>query len=485
MDTKHLTAALIVTLAAGCNAQLGSGTYQGHASQEMAASPEEIMGGSWHDDGEWLVSPTLDAPDGATRVGVFLGQSEPGLMPRVQARALTGGVPSGEWVDVSETWGEEDHHVGIAELGNAADGAQLRIARADAPIIQHLRWDAVIPDEGVEIEPETGDLGASREALRSELSGLGIVTRESWGARATRCTSANANKTRMAIHYTVTPSSNPERQVRGIQNYHMDSRGWCDVGYHFLVGTDGSIYEGRPLHLLGAHVGGNNTGNIGISFIGCFHPSGCSGMGPTTPPEAMINAGGRLLGHLSRLYGIDLDGTHVKGHRDHSGASTSCPGDYLHRRIGDMLAIGRSGTTPPPAPSPAPTPSPTPSPSPSGASCTHSYGGTYGDMACSSGYQCCDGRWRVRGSSSACGACACVEGSGSTGCSAGSTPAPAPTPTAPAGASCGHTYGGTYANTACSAGYQCCDGRWRVRGSSSACGACFCTEASGSLGCGT
>ena len=96
MDTKHLTAALIVTLAAGCNAQLGSGTYQGHASQEMAASPEEIMGGSWHDDGEWLVSPTLDAPDGATRVGVFLGQSEPGLMPRVQARALTGGVPSGD-----------------------------------------------------------------------------------------------------------------------------------------------------------------------------------------------------------------------------------------------------------------------------------------------------------------------------------------------------------------------------------------------------
>ncbi|MCA9605376.1 MAG: N-acetylmuramoyl-L-alanine amidase [Myxococcales bacterium] len=410
----------VLFLLAGCQAQLGNGEYHGHGQQEMRASVEDIMGGAWTTQGEWLVSPALEAPEGATRVGLLIAQSEPGLMPHVQTRALADGVPVGDWVDVDETWAEEDHHVGIAELGTVADGAQIRIASTDATIVQQLTWNAVIPDDEALVEPDpSSDLGSSRESLRSELGGLGIVTRERWGARATRCTSANASKSRMAIHYTVTPSSNPERQVRGIQAYHMDSRGWCDVGYHFLVGIDGSIYEGRPLHLLGSHVGGNNTGNIGISFIGCFHSSSCSGMGPTTPPEAMIDAGGRLLGELSDIYGIALDGAHVKGHRDHSGASTSCPGDYLYRRIGDMLAIGRDGTgiaPPAPAPEPTPTPTPSPSPAPTGASCSHSYGGTYGDMACSAGYQCCDGRWRVRGGSSACGSCFCVEETGSVGC---------------------------------------------------------------------
>lgn len=35
------------------------------------------------------------------------------------------------------------------------------------------------------------------------------------------------------------------RVMKGIQNYHMDSRGWSDIGYNFLVGEDGRIYEVR------------------------------------------------------------------------------------------------------------------------------------------------------------------------------------------------------------------------------------------------
>lgn len=50
---------------------------------------------------------------------------------------------------------------------------------------------------------------------------------------------------------------------------------------------------------------------------------------------------------------------------------------------------------------------------PRGESCTHSLGGTYGNLACSPGYQCCDGRWRGR---EACGACTCTEETGRAGC---------------------------------------------------------------------
>lgn len=527
MTIKHF--AIGTLLLAGCTNQLGSGESHGHLQQEMRVTADDLAG--WASEGEWIVSPALDAPDGASRAGIYLGRTEAGEMPRIQVRALENGAPIGDWVDVVETWGEEDMHVGIAELGALGDGAQLRIAASDAEHIAHFRWNAVIPEVALEPIEEEGDLGAAREALRSELRGLGIVTREAWGARATRCSSRNSSKSRMAIHHTVTPSSNPARMVRGIQRYHMDSRGWCDVGYHFLIGIDGSIYEGRPLHLLGAHVGGQNTGNIGISYVGCFNSSGCGSMGPIAPTSAMVNAGGRLVGELSRIYGITLDRTKVKGHREHSGQSTSCPGDRLLPRIPDLLSVARAGGGSPPPPPPPPPPA-------GGGSCNHSYGGTYANTACSAGYQCCDGRWRVRGSG--CGACLCVEESGRTGCtSAGSSPPPstapagascthsyggsyantacspsyqccdgtwrtrgscgscfcvestgrigcgAPAPTPPPGASCAHTYGGTYANTACSPGYQCCDGRWRVRGSSRACGACFCEEATGRSGCGT
>ena len=58
-----------------------------------------------------------------------------------------------------------------------------------------------------------------------------------------------------------------------------------------------------------------------------------------------------------------------------------------------------------------------------------------------------------------------------------------PGPPPPTGASCVHSFGGSYAHTACSASYQCCDGTWRTR--DTGCGACLCVEETGNIGCGT
>lgn len=107
---------------------------------------------------------------------------------------------------------------------------------------------------------------------------------------------------------------------------------------------------------------------------------------------------------------------------------------------------------------------------PAEASCAHTFGGDYAHAACSGAYQCCDGAW---GAQDSCGECACVEVTGEVGC--------APEPIA-AGPTCEHTYGGTYADLACSGGYQCCDGGWASR---EACGECLCVEVTGEVGCGT
>lgn len=58
--------------------------------------------------------------------------------------------------------------------------------------------------------------------------------------------------------------------VRHIQSFHIESRGWWDIGYNFLVAGDGNAYMGRGWNKEGAHTYGYNTKSIGISFIGTF-----------------------------------------------------------------------------------------------------------------------------------------------------------------------------------------------------------------------
>ena len=46
--------------------------------------------------------------------------------------------------------------------------------------------------------------------------------------------------------------------------------GWADVGYHYLVDKDGTIYEGRNIAIRGAHTQGHNTGSAGVCLLGDF-----------------------------------------------------------------------------------------------------------------------------------------------------------------------------------------------------------------------
>lgn len=45
---------------------------------------------------------------------------------------------------------------------------------------------------------------------------------------------------------------------------------WDDIGYNFLIGGDGNVYEGRGFDKVGAHTFGYNRKSIGIAFVGCF-----------------------------------------------------------------------------------------------------------------------------------------------------------------------------------------------------------------------
>ncbi|MFW5878652.1 MAG: carboxypeptidase regulatory-like domain-containing protein, partial [Myxococcota bacterium] len=139
---------------------------------------------------------------------------------------------------------------------------------------------------------------------------------------------------RITVHHTVTPNNDSDMasRMRQMQNYHMDSRGWCDLGYHFTVGQDGRIYQGRPEGYVGAHVAGANTGNAGISFIGTYSN--------VAPSSAMMNAGAKIIASIADYYGIAINRDRVKGHREYS--STECPGNALYPKMDELVALAQA-----------------------------------------------------------------------------------------------------------------------------------------------
>ena len=58
-----------------------------------------------------------------------------------------------------------------------------------------------------------------------------------------------------------------ECSVDTIRDWHM-SRGWDDIGYHYIIYADGTINRGRDIDVIGAHTKGQNKSSVGICYIG-------------------------------------------------------------------------------------------------------------------------------------------------------------------------------------------------------------------------
>ncbi|GIV61571.1 MAG: hypothetical protein KatS3mg044_0437 [Rhodothermaceae bacterium] len=190
-----------------------------------------------------------------------------------------------------------------------------------------------------------------------------LITRAEWGAapfRGTPSPLAPNGYEYMTFHhaagYSATTKEEGIRQVKAIQDLHQNVRGWSDIGYQFLIDRGGHLYQGRPFLddatsleevpalALGAHVGGHNTGNIGVSLLGCYHPPEGSFCQEVITPEA-LETYIVLFAFLSERYGVEPE--LIRGHRDFS--STACPGDNnyvllpsLREDVAQMLLTGNA-----------------------------------------------------------------------------------------------------------------------------------------------
>lgn len=72
--------------------------------------------------------------------------------------------------------------------------------------------------------------------------------------------------TKITVHCSATLNGRTF-SIEAIRKDHK-ARGFEDIGYHKVIDVDGTVYDGRPLNKVGAHVEGHNTGNLGICLIG-------------------------------------------------------------------------------------------------------------------------------------------------------------------------------------------------------------------------
>ena len=62
--------------------------------------------------------------------------------------------------------------------------------------------------------------------------------------------------------------------VDTIRDWHVNGRGWNDIGYHYIIYLDGSIKKGREDNVHGAHCKGHNSSSLGICYIGGLEEDG-------------------------------------------------------------------------------------------------------------------------------------------------------------------------------------------------------------------
>ncbi|MEU4625515.1 N-acetylmuramoyl-L-alanine amidase [Actinoplanes sp. NPDC023801] len=135
--------------------------------------------------------------------------------------------------------------------------------------------------------------------------------------------------------------------VRGIERFHVRSKGWNDIGYNFLVDRCGRIFEGRAggVHrsVLGAHTLGFNANASAVAVIGDHRSAAIPAearasvaqlaaykLGAWNNPP--LGKAGLVSGGSDRYPAGQTAVLHrISGHRD--TGRTECPGNALYSQL--------------------------------------------------------------------------------------------------------------------------------------------------------
>ncbi len=108
------------------------------------------------------------------------------------------------------------------------------------------------------------------------------------------------------------------QRLNSIRRSHID-RGptWVDIGYHYIIDTEGRVWEGRPVSIEGAHVAKTNDHNLGIMCMGNFNEH--------RPTQAQLNTLDGFVAAQMRAYRVPM--ARVYTHQEIG--TSACPGNHL------------------------------------------------------------------------------------------------------------------------------------------------------------
>ena len=277
------------------------------------------------------------------------------MAPRpVKAFGLVGvtwasGMPASAEIEVQwhgqDGWSDwTDLHQELAPDEEGRPGTESQwVGSADQVAV---RVTNATPAKPVDIQVATVDPGKTTGVTPAAASQPSIILRSQWGAKPhTKCNNGLLGPSTKGaiIHHTVGSNSYSKGEsakiVRATQAYHMNSRGWCDIGYNFLVDKYGQIFEGRAggisKQVWAAHAGNTavNKYTVGVSLMGTFTR--------TAPSAAMKEATAKLVAWRFSLAKLPAKGTYsiggltlnrIAAHRN--VLSTECPGAVAYAWIG-------------------------------------------------------------------------------------------------------------------------------------------------------
>ena len=315
---------------------------------------------------EWESLPTDD--EGGPDVSSAEAAQIPAASSQSQSVALP--VLDSDAVEVRAADEQADtDDLQITQVSTAVTKADAQVAKSAGGVSAHSATGPAL------------DAQISAKDLRSK-----IVTRKQWGAneKLVRCATDKTSSAKgVFIHHTAGSNSYSKAQapaiIRGYLAYHTQNRGWCDLGYNFLVDKYGTMYEGRAGSLdkavTGAHASGFNSWTIGISVLGTYSsaaPSSAAqtsvkrlvawkagqyGFNPTGKMTLTSGGGGTSKFALGKKVSLNV----VAGHRDTS--YTECPGLAFYNKLGSIRSGAKAlmpELSPPPTKAPVKSPAPKP-----------------------------------------------------------------------------------------------------------------------------
>lgn len=119
----------------------------------------------------------------------------------------------------------------------------------------------------------------------------------------------------LIIHHSQRKNNNT---LSSIKKAHL-SRGFEDIGYHYIVTKTGKIISGRSEMFQGAHVFGNNKNSLGICLAGNFDKQKLN----KNQLKSLIE----LL--KQKITENKLISENILGHREFKNVKKTCPGENI------------------------------------------------------------------------------------------------------------------------------------------------------------